>query len=155
VSYQSPHADETLRQGLTEYRAENPSLQEMRESSKTGAEFFRCHDVVHVVFGCSTSLLHEAEADAWTLFGTTVTFRQFLGFLKIEEHKDIMAKVGVLDSCVTFIRAVPLILKVLIRTRAMIKKWPWDNFEEYWEKPLADIRAEFNIQLLEGRLTCR
>lgn len=73
VRYQDPDTKIALEQGITEYRVLNPDLDEARHATPEGAEFFRCHDVAHVVFACDTSLLNEAMADASTLFGTTVT----------------------------------------------------------------------------------
>ena len=72
---------------LAEFRVANPGLDDAGAPGGAGAEFFRCHDTAHVVFGCSISLVVEALADAWTLFGTTVTGGQFLGFLKIRSTK--------------------------------------------------------------------
>ncbi len=151
LRYQEQESRQTLAEGLTEYRAANPGLDSARDPEGPGAEFFRCHDTAHVLFGCSTCLTGEALADTWTLFGTSVSIRQFLGFLKVEEHKDIMAKVGWLTASVTFVRSVPILVTVAWRGHRMPAKWPWSNFDTFLSRPLAEIRREFRIDLVHER----
>ena len=85
-------------------------------------------------------------ADAWTLFGTTVTLRQFLGFLNIEEHKAIIEKLGWPKVIVTFIKALPIVLFIALKSTTMTKRWPWDSFTRYLDVPLTEIRREFRIR---------
>ena len=151
LSYQLQDSSLTLAEGLAEYRSANPGLELARDPAGQGAEFFRCHDTAHVVFGCSTSLLDEAAADAWTVFGTTVTLRQFLGFLRIEEHQNIIDKVGRWGAVATFLRAFPRIALVAWRSSRMRRKWPWASFEGYLDRRLAEIRREFGIRVLLAR----
>ena len=150
LEYQKQDSTQTLAEGLAEYRAANPGLDAAREPGGSGAEFFRCHDTAHVVFGCSTSLVAEALADAWTLFGTTVTIRQFLGFLRIEEHQGIIEKVGWWGVLSTFVRSVPLVIIVGWRGLRMTSKWPWATFNSYLNCPLAEIRRQFNIKVVHA-----
>ena len=144
--YQELESELTLAQGIVEYRDLNPGLDDARGASPEGAEFFACHDVAHVVFACDTSLLNEAMADAWTLFGTTVTLRQFIGFMRIEEHQDIIQKVGWPTVVLTTIKAIPLILLIALRATTMTKRWPWNSFSTYLQTPLREIRREFHIR---------
>ena len=146
ANYQATEAEITLEQGIVEYRELNPELDDSRKATPEGAEFFRCHDVVHVIFGCDTSLLNEAMADAWTLFGTTVTLRQFLGFMKVEEHQSIMETIGWPAVILTFFKAIPAILLIALRSTTMTKRWPWDSFSSYLQMPLGEIRREFHIR---------
>ena len=148
--YQHQDASLTLAEGLAEYRAVNPDLDAARDFAGPGAEFFRCHDTAHVVFGCSTSLLNEALADTWTLFGTTVAIREFLGFLRIEEHQSIIASVGWRGVVTTFVRALPLLVVVAWRGFRMRSKWPGNSFDAYLERPLSEIRREFRIQVVRA-----
>ena len=151
LRYQEQESRQTLAEGLMEYWAANPGLNSARDPGGSGAEFFRCHDTAHVVFGCSTCLVGEALADTWTLFGTSVTIPQFLGFLKIEEHQEIMAKVGWLTASVTVARSVPILVKVAWRAHRMPTKWPWSNFDSFLSRPLADIRRELRIDVVHAR----
>ncbi len=146
AEYQALESDITLEQGIAEYRELNPSLDDARKATPEGTEFFRCYDVAHVIFACDTSLLNEAMADAWTLFGTTVTLRQFLGFMRIEEHQSIVEEVGWSAVILTFLRAIPVILLIALRSTTMTKRWPWDSFSSYLQMSLGEIRREFHIR---------
>ena len=97
-----------------------------------------------------TTLLNEALADAWTLFGTTASFRQFLGFLEIEEHQAIVAKVGWWGVVRTAVRAGPLVLAVAWRGLHMRSKWPWDEFDRHLATPLCEIRQQLAIRLVHA-----
>ncbi len=145
AAYQRALSSQTLREGLAEYEQRNPTLNDARVATHDGADFFRCHDAVHVVFGCDTSLLNEAMADAWTLFGTTVTLKRFYGFMKIEEHQEIIGKLGWLVVVRTFFQSVPLVLRIIYRSTKMKKAWPWDDYPTYLDVSLRDIREEFGI----------
>ena len=138
----------TLQEGLAQYQRENPELVDSSEVSPEAAAFFRGHDACHVVFGCGTAPDEEALADAWTLLGTDVTFRQFLGFLQLEEHQDIVAQVGVAGACTATAKACPKLLKALWWSRQMTRKWPWVDHAEYLQKPLGEIRDDFGIHIL-------
>ena len=56
MEYQLLDTEMTLQQGLEEYYASRDDLQHGCGMSDAGTEFFRCHDTVHVVFGCDTKL---------------------------------------------------------------------------------------------------
>ena len=146
AKYQAAESELTLAQGLSESRALNPDLDDARQATPEGIAFFRCHDVAHVVFACNTSLLNEAMADAWTLFGTSVSLRQFLNFMKIEEHQDIIAKIGWPTAIATFIKALPYIFLIALRSTTMTRRWPWEAFSAYLQVPLGEIRCEFHIR---------
>lgn len=150
VRYKEQNSTQTLREGRAEYRANNPELDVARERAGPAAEFFRCHDIAHVVFGCDTSLLGEALADGWTLFGTSVTLRQFLGFLGIEDHQAIIRKVGRWVAIKTFVRSVPRLLVVSYRSVRMKRRWPWSDFDPYWDLTLVEIRRQFGIRVLRS-----
>ena len=45
--------------------------------SPEAAHFFRCHDTVHVVFGCGTTLDDEAVVKIASLLGTTAGLVRF------------------------------------------------------------------------------
>jgi len=50
----------TLAEGLAEYYATNPDLKRGEALPPATRDFFRCHDAVHVVFGCGTAFADEA-----------------------------------------------------------------------------------------------
>jgi len=144
LNYQQVDSILTLEQGLDEYRSVNPDLR--LKVSSDAQEFFECHDIVHVIFACDTSLLNEAMADTWTLFGTSVTMSQFFGFLRIEEHKEIITSIGWLAVCATVVKSIPMVIRIALRSMQMTKRWPWDGYQPYMQTTLRDIRNEFGIQ---------
>ena len=148
ITYKDQDSPLTLAEGLAQYGRENPDLIDASIVSAEAARFFRGHDACHVVFGCGIAPDEEALADAWTLLGTDVTLRQFLGFLKLEEHKDIVQQVGLVGACVASARACPRLLKALWWSHKMTRQWPWLEHQEYLNRPLAEIRREFGIHVL-------
>jgi len=72
--YQDPDCSLTLAEALAECREVYAESRYTREMSDDAREFFRRHDIAHVVFGCDTSLLNEAMVKLWTAFGTTLAF---------------------------------------------------------------------------------
>ena len=143
MNYQLVDSKQTLEQALDEYRSINPS--DHLKISSDAQEFFERHDIVHVIFACDTSLLNEAMADTWTLFGTNVTINQFLGFLRIEEHKAIISSIGWFSVCATVVKSIPIVIRVALRSMKMTKRWPWDGYHPYMQTSLRDIRNEFGI----------
>ena len=111
------------------------------------------HDVVHVVFGLGTTLKEEALADTWSMFGTTMGFREYLSYLKTDEAKKIIEDVGAKRMFVSSILAIPIMCKAIYLSRKMKKKWVFTNFEEYLQRPLNQIRAEFGVHLVVSYLS--
>jgi hypothetical protein len=93
--YQRQDSDLTLREGLAEYYEGHPGLFRPSQLTKDSARFFRSHDVAHVVFGLDTTLTDEALADAWTLLGTDVGLRRYVGYLRTNpEAQQLMRQIG-------------------------------------------------------------
>ncbi len=87
-------------------------------------------------------------ADAWSLFGTTLTLQEFLGFLRLEEHQRIVKRVGFWGLVTTIVRAAPITARIALRGYRMSVAWPWASFDSQLERLLTDIRREFNIKVL-------
>lgn len=77
--YQDPECSLTLAEALAEFRELHAETLYTREMSDDSREFFRRHDIAHVVFACDTSLLNEAMVKFWTAFGTTLGFWKHIG----------------------------------------------------------------------------
>ncbi len=139
----------TLADALVEYRRTHPEFGEQARAGSAAAAFFEGHDVCHVVFGCGTTPDEEVLADTWTLFGTDVSLSQFVGFLRLPEHTDIVRQVGVAGACGALLRAAPRAVRVVWRSRSMRRRWPWAAHGEYLNRELAEIREEFGVRVLE------
>jgi hypothetical protein len=40
-------------------------------------------------------------------------------------------------------------MRVVLRSRRLSRKWPWREYGQYLDRRLRDIRAEFDIQVVE------
>ena len=49
---------------------------------------------------------------------------------------------------IAVLRETPDLLKVLLNTRKMTKKWPWDVTDVQLNSRVGDLRKEFNISLI-------
>jgi hypothetical protein len=88
LCYQQPQSAQTLQQGLDEYFAAHPGLLQGRDLSSAAArDFFRCHDTVHVVYGCGTRLQDEAAVKMASIFGTTQGFAVLKGYALYEPRQ--------------------------------------------------------------------
>ena len=92
LQYQRPDSDLTLAEGLHEYYASREGLVSGRGISEQAREFFRCHDAVHVVFGCSTALIDEAAVKLWSFFGTSGGLNVWRGY-RLPESKEIYEQI--------------------------------------------------------------
>ena len=150
MEYQRPDTTMTLEQGLIEYYGDRDDLVTGRGASAQAREFFRCHDVAHVVFGCGTTLPQEAVVKIWSFFGTTAG----LGLLRdyrLPESQEIYDTLRFNDIVATIGFALVHIPIVLVRCLRMRQRWPWSDFESYVSMPLVDIRQEFGILVVEVR----
>ncbi len=145
--YQESDSRITLREGLEEYLAANPNLFKENEVAPASARFFHSHDRCHVVFGLDTSLEQEILADTWTVLGVDISLRDYLSYLKLPETVNILREIGCMRSIRETVKAIPKIVAVWRRARRMSRKWPWTGNDAYLDVPLADIRAEFNIEI--------
>ena len=150
LAYQDQHTRLTLREGLAEYLSSNPDLIDTAQASSTAmAEYFANHDASHVVFGTSTAIADELIQDIWTLIAIDIRYRDYVGdLMKAKEGLEVAAALpvwGTLKGFLTLLRALP---RLILRARAMPKKWPWAGWESYLDKPLTVTREEFGIRVL-------
>lgn len=147
LEYKRPDTTITLADGLREYYASRDHLVTGRGISEAAQEFFRCHDVAHVVFGCSTDLPDEGVVKMWSFFGTTAGLG-LLAAYRLPEAREIYETLGwglVVSTAVLMLRLVPV---TIWRCFRMVKRWPWSQFDRYLDVPLAEIRREFGIRLV-------
>jgi hypothetical protein len=137
----------TLREGLREYYGANPQLIDPEQASDGAAKFFRLHDACHVIFGTTTDLVDEALTDTWTMLGSDVSLTQYAQFAKINEARELVREIGLAGMTKASLFALPHVPAVWRHTRRMKKKWPWAGVDGLLDRPLAELRREFGIEV--------
>ena len=148
LKYLEEGSTQSLREGIAEYYAHNSELLDPSRLPGDAAELFRQHDAGHVIFGCDTSLRGETLIDTWTVFATTAGLRGYLEYFKYPQVNQIFAETGYWRIALEFVRCLRDVLRVLVRSRRISAKWPLQHYEHYLDRPLSDIRGEFNIRLV-------
>jgi len=149
--FESPNATQTLAEGLAEYFAANPMLK--RDSdllSPEARQFFRSHDVVHVVYGCGTTMPDEAIVKLASIFGTTGGFSVLRGYLH-HETLDIYRKLPVADTLWALLVAPYLIVRTVWRCIRQSQRWPWEHYDNFVNVSLCDVRSQFRIKVARER----
>lgn len=136
----------TLGEGLAEYYAAYPLLKRGPTLSPPAEEFFRCHDVCHVVFGCDTSLANEAVVKLSSIFGTTGGLGVLRGYA-LYDSLDIYRKLPIGEVLLTIAAAVVIVPRTISRRMQQTRRWPWTDFTALLDTPLADLRRDFGIRV--------
>lgn len=146
LDFQHPDSTSTLEAGLREYYASREGLVTGR-GSDVAREFFRCHDVAHVVFGCSTSLIDEAKVKMWSFFGTTGGLG-LARYYRLPESKEIYETITFGPIVRTGLQSLVVVPRVLARCTRMHERWPWDAFDAHLSVPLSELRRHYGIDVL-------
>ena len=139
---------QNLGEAIAEYYAWNPGLLAPDDLPDEVALLFRQHDAGHVIFGCDTSLRGETLIDTWTVFATSAGLRGYLEYFNYPQVNQIFSDAGYLRIALEFVRCLPDVLRVIQRSRQLVAKWPWPDYENYLDRPLCEIRREFNITVM-------
>jgi ubiquinone biosynthesis protein Coq4 len=146
LAYQGQDCAATLAEGIGAYYDAHPSLKRGAALSAEAQEFFRCHDAVHVVYGCDTSLPHEAIVKLSSFFGTTEGLGVMRGY-RLYESLDIYRQLRTTDILRTIAAAPVIVPRTLWRCSRQTRRWPWAAFEAFMDVRLRDIRADFGIRV--------
>jgi hypothetical protein len=149
-AYQRQDAPLSLRDGIAEYFASHPFLKRGAELSPEGQRFFRCHDTVHVLWGCDTSLAQEAVVKLASIFGTTAGFAVLRGY-RLHDAADIYRALTIRDILATIAVAFLIVPRTIWRCRRQAKRWPWSDFDPLLDTPLGQLRAAFGIRVAGPR----
>lgn len=147
--YQVQTSRQTLANGLEEYYAVNPQLKRGDQLSSEARDFFRLHDVVHVLYGCDVSLPHEAVVKLSSLFGTTGGMSVVRGYL-LHESIDIYRKLPWRDMLKAVVISPYLITRSLWRCAHQRERWPWTGYESSMDIPLCEIRSRYGIKVVHA-----
>jgi hypothetical protein len=148
--FESASSTQTLAEALAEYYAANPALKRGSSLSPQAKEFFRCHDTVHVLYGCGTSMPEEAIVKLASLFGTTAGFSVLRGY-RLHESLDIYRKLPLAGTLLALLVAPYLIARTIWRCGRQRSEWPWSQHEQYLNTPLSELRARFAIKVAHAQ----
>lgn len=138
----------TLQEGLEKFQHRNMKYFSKRLMSPEGETFLKCHDIAHVVFGCDTTIYGEGVVKIWTSFGTTSSFWKIVNGYNEVSAFELFRQYSfrhVLKNILRYLRVIP---KTLFRVQKMTKPWPFADYQTYLNMPIAEIRKEFNIQIV-------
>jgi len=149
LRYRHQTSEQTLAEGLQEYyRANCGRIFPLSSMAPDSAAFFRSHDICHVLFGLTTSAEDEALVDTRILLGSTVKSRDyFKSYYSVPEVRQVFDDVGFMPLFVATLRAIPRMLRALLTSWRVPKKWPWQPPEDYLSRTLAELRTEYGIQV--------
>lgn len=144
--FQSPASIQTLAEALAEYYAANPEIKRGDALSPDARGFFLSHDVVHVMYGCGTSMPDEAVVKLASVFGTTGGFSILRGY-RLHESVDIYRHLPLGSTLIALFASPYIIVRTLWRCARQHAKWPWLSHEQYMQTPLRELRAQFGIEV--------
>ena len=149
--FESAASTQTLAEGLAEYFAAHPELKrEDQHSSAQARRFFRSHDIVHVLYGCGTSMPDEAIVKIASLFGTTGGLDVLRGYTH-HETLPIYRRLPVRSTLLALLMAPCLVVRTVWRCSRQHRRWPWADNEQYMHCSLADLRTTFGIRVAHER----
>lgn len=149
--FESPLSKQTLAEGLAEYFAANPSLKRQESLlSPEARQFFRSHDIVHVLHGCGTSMPDEAVVKLSSLFGTTGGIQVLRGYTNYETL-DIYTKLPLGGTLLALVMSPYLIARTLWCCARQSQRWPWVENQQYMDTQLFKLRAKFRIRVAHAR----
>lgn len=142
--FEGQAAEMTLAEGLAEYYATNPGLKRGEALPPPARDFFRCHDAVHVVFGCGTALADEAVVKLSSIFGTTGGFAVLRGYA-LYDSLDIYRSLSLREIFATIATAPILVPRTIWRCLRQPKRWPWSDFTPLLDRSLDELRRDYRI----------
>ncbi len=151
LRFQSATSTQTLEEGLAEYRTAHPDLK--RDETLVSAEarqFFRSHDVVHVLYGCGTSMPDEAVVKIASLFGTTGGFSVLRGYTH-HETLSIYRKLPPGDTVLALLMAPILVARTLWRCHRQPMRWPWTGHDALMNVSLRELRSRYGVRVAHER----
>lgn len=149
-AFEYQNSSQTLAAGIAEYHSRDAGIANARDLSPQARDFFRCHDAVHVVYGCGNSLDDETAVKIASMLGTTAGMGVLRGYA-LHESRAIYRSLRTRDVLVSVCHAVVVVPRTALRCLRQTRRWPWDDFAPYLPVPLHQLRAEFGIQVAHSQ----
>jgi hypothetical protein len=151
--FESRHSTQTLAEGLAEYFSAHPELKRQDQlASAEARRFFLSHDIVHVLYGCGTSMADEAVVKIASLLGTTGGLQVLRGYMH-HETLDIYRRLPWASTVLALLAAPYLIVRTAWRCRRQRRRWPWTDNDGFMNVPLSELRSTFGIRVAHEERT--
>lgn len=139
----------TLQEGLDDFYKKNSQYFAERPQSEKAKQFLRNHDVAHVVFDCDTSIYGEGVVKIWTTFGTTLSFWKVITSYNEADAFELFKMYSFRHVSKNIFKVLKSIPKTILRARRMSQAWPFEDYDNYLNTPLVEIRKMFNIEVVD------
>ena len=149
AKFQEQDCSLKLREAVEEFYSINSHCFAKPDPKTSWSNLLVYHDVGHVFFGVNISVLDEAAGDYWTLFGTDMTFKEYLEYAKTPEAKELINQMGPKLIIKSMIYSLPSFFRILMRSKQMREKWKLHEYEKYVDVPLNKLRRSYNLKILE------
>ncbi|HEY9650340.1 MAG TPA: hypothetical protein V6C95_06730 [Coleofasciculaceae cyanobacterium] len=151
--YTNKNSIQTLREGLEEYYAANPGIDNPHLMPPDFAKILLAHDASHVIFGCDTDMYDELRLLPLTWLTSDYKFRDYLRDRKHPAvdvmYQDFVKQYGLVwlygSILIVLPRLLPEIIVMWFKTRTSRQYVPFLEFEPLLERSLLDIRHEFGL----------
>ena len=149
LPYLKQNCDLTLNEGLKIHYSVDATFKKNVEIVPA----FYNHDIVHVLFGLSTSIKHESLADTRVIFGTNWGLKKYINdYLRNPEAlkiiMQIFKEIGYVKGILVSFQSFPNIIRVILNCKKMTKKWEVNPSEELLNTSLDKLRKEYNIKII-------
>jgi ubiquinone biosynthesis protein Coq4 len=142
----------TLETALIEHYIINPQFTPWDNFTAPEArDLIKAHDISHLIFGCTTSYMGEYCVQTWNGFGANLNINPLSApkYILNKDLRQLVLPTSLFKYAITHIGEF-LKARSLIKNQAklMTKKWEYFKEEDYMQKTIAEIRKEYNIQIL-------
>jgi len=131
----------------------NPHLTSPDTQPPEFAKILRAHDAGHVIYGCDTGMYDELKILPLFWWTSECTFQQFRKMRNTPAvdvmYDDMIREKGVLwlygEVFKVLPRLIPKLISLWARTRDRTQRVPFLEYEPLLDRPLLDIRQEFEL----------
>jgi hypothetical protein len=147
--------DLTLAKALEEHYKINPQFTPWYNCKTVIAKkLIKAHDITHLIFGSDTTFMGETVVQTWAEFGVDINVKfvyRFKYFVDSTARSLIIPK-GMFGFMFSNWREVLSLRKqIKAKSKSMTQKWKYFEEEQYMNKTIDEIRAEYGITTLQQK----
>jgi len=140
--------DLTLADALSQHYERNPQFTIWSAyKSENAKKLVKAHDIMHIIFGCDTTLLGEMRVQLWSKFGVkSFGLRESFRYARDKEARVLLKNpVGYRRMLLFFLKHIGEIKEIRAQARKMSRKWVYFDEDIYMTLKIGEIRKRFNI----------